>query len=166
MDFPNGQRFCLWWSKMRFRVRTIRNFNYSLGIYKPHSYFYKELATDWVALVALWNVSWVFLAQLCSLWNAGASEPLSASLALFCLPIPAPSHALLRLFLSKMTWNDLLLGTRRDSTDNKRVGGGVGTALAGSSEPQRGAGEGGTASIWRQTLLHFFFFFWPCISCN
>ena len=69
------------------------------------------------------------------------------SLRLFCLPIPAPSHALLRLFLSKMTWNDLLLGTRRDSTDNKRVGGGVGTALAGCSEPRRGAGEGGTASI-------------------
>ena len=78
----DGQCFCLWWSKMRFRVRTIRNFNYSPGIYKPHSYFYKELATDWVALVALWNVSCVFLAQLCSLWNAGASEPLSASLAL------------------------------------------------------------------------------------
>ena len=154
----DGQRFCLWWSKMRFRVRTIRNFNYSPGIYKPHSYFYKELATDWVALVALWNVSCAFLAQLCSLWNAGASEPLSASLALFCLPIPAPSHALLRLFLSKMTWNDLLLGTRRDSTDNKRIGGGVGTALAGCSEPRRGAGEGGTASIWRQTLLRFFFF--------
>ena len=34
-------------------MRTIINFNYSLGIYKPHSYFYKELATDWVALVAL-----------------------------------------------------------------------------------------------------------------
>lgn len=28
----DGQCFCLWWSKMRFRVRTISNFNYSLGI--------------------------------------------------------------------------------------------------------------------------------------
>lgn len=161
----DGRRFCLWWSKMRFRVRTIRNFNYSPGIYKPHSYFYKELATDWVALVALWNVSCAFLAQLCSLWNAGASEPLSASLAVFF----ACQFQHLRMHYSVFSsprWPGMTFCLARDVIQLIIKGLGAGWGQRWLAVQNRGGEQGRGEPHPFEDKRCAIFFFSPCISCN